>query len=534
MKQQSGTIPETRSIEAGRSVGSFERPLGEMERDVEFHLKPERKRRVIDTKNFQPNLISLKQPRADATPTLKQENPVLERMPLEFWESERTRPAFTPAQTQSPDYFKEAAQVYLKTCMEHPFLPVAKIQRQQFERISSLVEMAYSDIPVYRDKYDAAGFSPSDLRSYDDIQKIPVITKQELIAAFPSRCVNPRYRSEDLFPTRSSGSSGQTLLIRVDLDAILTDTIQGIRQFALQSGNKYGADDLLTHVYTVPWWYDSVGSRYQTAFISNVIPPAQVAKLLRDLGPQILSCYPSNLEALLPHSSEFNSNLYLAVTHSEHSSRYARKAWSERLGCPVLDEYSSEEATRIALEMPGGTYHVCEDSVHLDVLDPATLKPQTPGQSGLAVVTNLLNEAMPFIRYVQGDLLTQPANPEPSSINWSQISTIDGRTNDAFINKQGRKVPAGSLLDVTYRWMFDLDLHLTQFELVQQRPDLVVARFIPGSPTEEPRLRSAASHLEDLLEVCLEHPVKVKTDLVASFPAQSGKRRPIRCEINTS
>jgi phenylacetate-CoA ligase len=456
------------------------------------------------------------------------------RKNLEFWESERTRPEYTRAGNDSPDYFRTGAPAYLKTCMEHPFLPVSQIRQQQFERIYGLVEMAYYDIPVYRDKYKAAGFSPSDLRTYDDIQRIPVITKPELIAAFPTRCLNPRFRSDDLFATRSSGSSGQTLLIRVDYDAVLTDTIQGIRQFALQSGNKYRAEDLLAHVYTVPWWYDSVNGKYPTAFISNVIPPARVAGHLREIAPRILSCYPSNLEALLPHANEFSSDLYLAVTHSEYSSRYARKAWSDQLGCPVLDEYSSEEATRIALEMPCGHYHVCEDSVHLDVLDPATLRPQSPGQSGLAVITNLLNAAMPFIRYVQGDLVTQPADPEPCDINWSQISSIDGRMNDAFINKHGRKVPAGSLLDVTYRWMFDRNLHLAQFELVQKRPDFIEATFVLGGATVETGLRGSVSHLEDLLAMCLERPVNVKANVVTSFPAQTGKRRPIRCEVKAS
>jgi phenylacetate-CoA ligase len=453
---------------------------------------------------------------------------------LEFWESEQTRPEFMRTQNESPEFFRTGASSYLKSCMEHPFLPVSKIRQQQLDRISALVEMAYSDIPIYRDKYKAAGFSPSDLHTYDDIQKIPVITKREMIAAFPAGCLNPRFRSEHLFATRSSGSSGQTLLIRVDYDAILTDTIQGIRQFSLQSGGKYRADDLLAHVYTVPWWYDSVDGKYPTAFISNVTPPARVAKHLREISPRLLSCYPSNLEALLPYADEFCSELYLAVTHSEYSSKYARNIWSERLGCPVLDEYSSEEATRIALEMPCGTYHVCEDSVHLDVLDPTTFKPQIAGQSGTAVITNLLNEAMPFIRYVQGDSVTQPTDPKPCAITWSQISTIDGRINDAFINKHGRKVPAGSLLDITYRWMFDRDLHLAQFELIQKSPDLVEATFVLGGTTVETRLRGSIVHLEDLLAMCLEHPVKVKANVVAAFPARTGKRRPIRCEINAS
>jgi phenylacetate-CoA ligase len=458
----------------------------------------------------------------------------LRRRHIEFWESERTRPAYTRAGDPFPAYFREGGQHYLKTCMEHPFLPREKIRQMQFERILELVELAYRDIPVYREKYQAAGFSPAELRSWDDIQNIPVITKAELIAAFPDRCLNPFFNRDDLFSTRSSGSSGQTLLIRVNYDAILTDTIQGARQFVLQSGSKCGKEDLCAHVYTVPWWYDSIGGDYPTAFISNVIPPARVAEHLREISPRILSCYPSNLEALLPHAETFNASLRLAVTHSEHSSRSARKLWSDRLGCPVLDEYSSEEATRIAIELPCGHYHVHEDAVHLDVLDPETFALQPPGRSGIAVITNLLNGAMPFIRYVQGDLVTRPAEQAPCEVRWSQIESIDGRMNDAFTNKYGRKIPAGTMLDVTYRWMFDCDLHLSQFELVQKRHDLVEATFILGGVTSETCVKNSIAHMEDLLAMSMEHPVKVKTNVLTHFPCRAGKRRPIRCEFDAN
>jgi phenylacetate-CoA ligase len=451
--------------------------------------------------------------------------------PLQFWEAEHTRPDFEQGGDSNAELVA-ATENYLGRCLAHPYLPVAEIRAQQFARIKQLVEMAYRDIPVYRAKYDAAGFKPEHLRDYDDIQKIPVITKPELVAAFPDHCVNKRYNPEHLFPTRSSGSSGQTLLIRVDYDAIITDTIQGVRQFAMQSGGNYGPEDLLTHVYTVPWWFDSIGGKYPTAFISNLIPPARVAQHLRYLGPRILSLYPSSLDALMPHVDEFRSTLNVAVTHSEYSSRVQREGWSRQLGVPVLDEYSSEEATRIALEMPGGQYHVCEDTVHLDVLDPVTMAPQAAGQSGIAVITNLLNEAMPFIRYVQGDYVTLPEKAAPSAINWSQIATIDGRLNDAFINRDGRKVPAGSILDATYRWMFDCNLHLAQFEIVQRGVDLVEARVVLGKDMPVSRLAGSIAHLEDLLKACLEHPVRVKTLVLATFPPKTGKRRPIRREMD--
>lgn len=450
---------------------------------------------------------------------------------LEFWESEQTRPVFNAQASGPSNYFLTAGQDYLAECMQHPSLPVATIKEQQFQRIKELVLLAYNEIPVYRNKYQAAGFSPDDLRSFDDIEKIPVITKPELIAAFPHECLNPNYEREHLYPTRSSGSSGQTLLIRVDEEAILKDTMQGIRQFAFQSGFRYKAEDLLAHVYTVPWWYNSVAGSFKTAFISNVIPPARVAEHLRTIAPEILSCYPSNLEALVQYGDIFKDSLYLAVTHSEYSSRCARDEWSQRLGCPVLDEYSSEEGTRIALELPCGHYHICEDTVHMEVLDPATLKPQKAGESGLAVITNLLNTAMPFIRYVQGDCITLPEAKANCSINWSHIVSIDGRLNDAFINLHGRKVPAGSLLDVTYRWMFDMDLHLSQFELVQKEKQLIEATFVPGGVGIESRLQAAISHLETLLSMCMEHPVQVKALTVASFPPSLGKRRPIRSEV---
>jgi phenylacetate-CoA ligase len=165
------------------------------------------------------------------------------------------------------------------------------------------------------------------------------------------------------------------------------------------------------------------------------------------------------------------------------------------------------------------------------VLDPVTMEPQIPGQSGIAVITNLLNEAMPFIRYVQGDYITQPVNQEPSDINWSQIASIDGRLNDAFINRDGRKVPAGSILDATYRWMFDCNLHLAQFEIVQRGFHLVEARVVLGNDNPETRLNSSISHLEDLLSVCLEHPVQVKATVLDVFPPKTGKRRPIRREM---
>ncbi len=116
---------------------------------------------------------------------------------------------------------------------------------------------------------------------------------------------------------------------------------------------------------------------------------------------------------------EVKEKLELVVTHSEMSSKQERLLMSQQLGgIPVLDEYSSEELARIALELPCGHYHLCEDTVRTDIVDPQTLKPLQRG-TGLVIGTNLLNTAMPFIKYVQGDYVTVSDQKE-CAVNWNK------------------------------------------------------------------------------------------------------------------
>jgi phenylacetate-CoA ligase len=144
------------------------------------------------------------------------------------------------------------------------------------------------------------------------------------------------------------------------------------------------------------------------------------------------------------------------------------------------------------------------------------------------VVTNLLNEAMPFIRYVQGDNVTRPRSPDPCLVGWSQITSVDGRANDSFVNQHGREIPAGTILDLTYRWMFDADVQIKEFELTQKAPREIEAILMADGGALGTKVRASLGHLRELLAVCLGHAVRIEAEIVASFPARTGKRRPIR------
>lgn len=448
---------------------------------------------------------------------------------VEYWETEQL-PSMKRTSTDfveilNGDFGSESFQ----KIMDHPFLPKEQIFENQFKRLADLVNQAYANIPFYRKLYDTAGFEPGDLKTLDDYHNLPIVTKDDLISAFPSKCVDLKLDQANLFPTRSSGSSGKTLRIYVDPQAIVTDTLQGIRQFWLQSNGLYKPTDVITHVYTVPWWVDHLKKdEYQNIFISSLINSKKIAEIIDEINPKILSLYPSNLESILPFITEkTKENLNLVVTHSEMSSKNQRDNFAARLSTPVLDEYSSEELTRIALEMPDGQYYLCEDTVRADVLDPKTLKPIDSGV-GLLVATNLLNEAMPFIRYQQGDGVVIGKQIE-SRINWRQVERVGGRSNDSFIRADGSEVPAGTILDISYRWMFDIGVNIQEFEIIQDAANHITINLNENRVKNNALLAEKSfSHIKELLKYVLGENIDVSFNLVDHIEKTGIKKKPIR------
>ena len=104
-----------------------------------------------------------------------------------------------------------------------------------------------------------------DIKTWDDYEKLPILTKEELINGFPNDIVK---KVEDFnISTRSSGSSGKFVTLAVSPEAIYNDTIQGFRQYCIQSGNKYDPQDIVLFIYTCPWWITEVNGLYKSEFL---------------------------------------------------------------------------------------------------------------------------------------------------------------------------------------------------------------------------------------------------------------------------
>lgn len=393
------------------------------------------------------------------------------------------------------------------------------LQEWQLERLKRLVAHAYTNVPFYREKYDTAGVRPEHLKTLSDLSLFPTVTKQEVIAAFPDRTLASGYRLDDLVVSRSSGSSGSVLDIAYDARAMITYVLAGLRLFRL--GFTYRPWHKQVYVYTSPYPMSSLLGAFPMHFIPTLAPATDIVREIRRLKPDLLVCYPSHLRQLLDVARSEGLKLppmKMVSVNSEMSTQAERDAIASELGCPVLDEYSSEELTRIAAQCGEHTYHVFED---INVIETVDGNGKLTNGLGTVVGTNLHNWAMPMIRYVQNDLAQVDHHKCRCGRTFARLSNLQGRANDSFTLADGKVVSSGFLLDLTYDVVLTHRAAVRDFCLVQHAPDDVELQVVPAEWTEEVQV-----DLVKRLQGHLGQPVRIS--VVDTLPSTAtGKRNPI-------
>lgn len=350
----------------------------------------------------------------------------------------------------------------------------------QIKRLAELVDYAYLNIPLYKKKYDEIGYQVGSIKTFEDFKKLPILHKEELIAGFPNDIV--KSISDFKYSTRSSGSSGKFVTLAVDLQAIYNDTLQGIRQLKTQSFGKYQKEDTVLFIYTCPWWIEDIDGDYKLDYLPTTTEPRDALLHIQKTSPFIISTYPTYLQKLC----ELNVNLSdfgvgFVIIHSEQSTKKMRDEMSSALGVTVLDEYSSEELTRIALECKSNNYHLEEDACYIEIIDP-TSKLEVIEGSGVVVGTNLLNTATPIIRYYQGDIVNIATTKTCDCGNNGRILTkIQGREMDGIIS-DGEVIAASAFMDLAYNWFltFNIPIQGMRYQIVQVSEFKIVIYLTEG------------------------------------------------------
>ncbi|MFE3782680.1 phenylacetate--CoA ligase family protein [Amycolatopsis sp. NPDC059090] len=345
-------------------------------------------------------------------------------------------------------------------------------------QIRNIVRLAYDKTEFYRDKFDAAGFKPSDLHTWRDFAAIPHTTKIELLSAGPAAHIGSRIAKA--FLSRTSGSSGIFLNLYAGSDFWIKDGIIGVNAYRRYVNLKAG--DRILYGNTSQYPFTSVGGLlYRVAYFDNLRPVEELIEELISRRPEVLMAYPSIAADIMQKCPPSLPALKAVITHSEQSSQEFRSEIGKFFQCPVYDEYATEELGRVAVQCGFGTYHLIERQSYCEIVAPDSGFVEPESSTGELVGTCLINTTMPIIRYRQGDLASITRSDCPCGERGRILGSLLGRRNASFSLPDGSQIASGRLLDWTYHLILTSRLDILQFELVQIKHDLVRFFIVPGA-----------------------------------------------------
>jgi phenylacetate-CoA ligase len=321
-----------------------------------------------------------------------------------------------------------------------------ELQAWQFARIQNLIRYAYDQVPYYRDLYRQLDIHPEDVRTWQDFQALPFVTKTDVNNHLEAM-VSPQLRRGAL-PRSTSGSTGEPTRFFVDRsyhrwDAALE--FRGRGWYGAREGDKIALVWGALRDMHISNWRDRlkakiVRERYLNAYGMTEEKMKAFAEMLVRWQPTMFRAYASALSLFAGFVKQQGIGgirpKFIELT-AEVVTGPQRELLEEVFQCPVVDWYSTLEMGTIALQCPHGGRHVCETR-YLELV--ADGKVQEPGQMGEVVITSLHQFTMPFIRYKLNDIAVYQPSPCACGRGLPVLREVMGRTNDYLVTVDGKFV----------------------------------------------------------------------------------------------
>jgi phenylacetate-CoA ligase len=318
-----------------------------------------------------------------------------------------------------------------------------QIRTLQLERLRATVEKVYANVPYYREKMQAKGILPGDVKSLDNLRDLPIITKQDLRDTYPFGLF--AVPMEDIVRIHaSSGTTGKQTVVgytRNDID-MWADCMA--RCLAME-----GADtsSRIQVAYGYGLFTGGLGAHYGVEKLGATAIPASSGNtqrqitMLIDFGVTHLCCTPSyamNIAEVLQEMGCSKNDLKLKAGcfGAEPWSDGMRAEIESRLGLRAHDIYGLSEIMGPAVSHEcrcQNGLHIWEDCFIAEITDPDTDMPVKEGEAGDLVITTINKEGFPLIRYKTRDICTLNYEKCDCGRTHVRMSKPAGRTDDMLI-----------------------------------------------------------------------------------------------------
>lgn len=327
-----------------------------------------------------------------------------------------------------------------KECM-----PRADLEQLQLERLQSTLYRVATHVPFYRKKFKELRVDPDGFRSLAELRNLPFTTKDDLRSNYPYGLFAVPLR-DVVRVHASSGTTGMATVVGYTKNDI-KNWSQMVARILTATG--VGTEDVVQIAFGYGLFTGGFGLHYGAERIgASVIPISsgntrRQIQILQDFKTTTLVCTPSYALLLADTMQEMGIpinalSLKYGLFGGEPWSEAMRQEIQNKLHIIATDNYGLSEVMGpgVAGECQHRTgLHINEDHFIVEVIDPKTLEPVGPGETGELVFTTITKEAFPVIRYRTRDLARLLPEPCPCGRTFRRMSRVIGRTDDMLIIK---------------------------------------------------------------------------------------------------
>ncbi|MBQ2875780.1 MAG: phenylacetate--CoA ligase [Clostridia bacterium] len=321
-------------------------------------------------------------------------------------------------------------------------MPREEMTKLQSERLVKLVKYVYDNVEFYRNKMDAAGVRPEDIKNLGDITKLPFTTKNDLRDTYPFGLFAAPH-SDIVRIHASSGTTGKATVVGYTQNDIEVWSECVARCMTMAGVTK---DDIIQVAYGYGLFTGGLGAHYGAEKLGAMVVPMstgnskKLTTMMVDFGATAIACTPSYLlhlsEVLRDEGLLDKIKLKAAICGAEPWTEKMRHEIEERLHVSAHDIYGLSEIMGPGVACDCKEHaglHICEDHFYPEIIDPKTLEPVADGEVGELVFTTLTKEGIPLIRYRTKDLTSIIREKCDCGRTSVRITRFKGRSDDMLI-----------------------------------------------------------------------------------------------------
>ncbi len=320
-----------------------------------------------------------------------------------------------------------------------------ELKKYQWHQLKTLLCHAYEHVPYYTTLFDTLNITPDDIRSLNDFQRLPFLTK-EMVQEHKHELKATNYPATVFEETVTGGSTGFPLRFYVEKGVWYATHLAYIRTLLERAGCQPMDKSVVITGCEKPWEYRPLSRTLvlSSFHMTDQNLPIYIKKFKR-LQPDYIIGYPSAITLLATfmknHTIELKE-LKAVFCYGETIYDWQKEYLEHVFHCKVHGQYGHREQSVLAGTCEKSDYyHIFPEYGFVELIDRNGRQITTDGESGEIVATGFHTGIFPFIRYKTGDIAVYSTHRCECGRNYPVFKSIEGRVQDFVISKTKRLVP---------------------------------------------------------------------------------------------